>query len=641
MLRWSRSSRYEPEGTDAGATRPTSAARDRPLGCRTEPASRRALRVAIESVRRALSSPDRNLRQCEDVPWLEADVRRSTHDANQSERGSHLCITTHTGPMTAISPPPTDTGRLRLHITPFNASLYDRLIPASIQPLAQDVSYHTVQTFPERGFGYVELPAMEAEKLKKKLNGSIFKGSKVRIEEARPEKGLNKKRDAEGDDDEDERRAKKRARRERKEKRNTDGKVLSGHELEEGRHVKRGWTDADGAKKSRGKSTKSEEKAMRAKHTTDGKKMRFKTSVPPNAVPLDAKVKPKAKDKKLKGSKLKKTTIVQEFSRSRNPSQGVAPSVSDSKPVVAYEDGRGWVDEDGNVVEAERPSKRKKRPQVESEQDGGAETNHRKRELDDQVLRVKLSATDEMDLDSPLDDHATAPENESAKDLQLAEAQENDDASDTSDLDSNKSTTSIDEQDSQDDEPESSAKAVHPLEALYKRSAPDAASAGKHRLAPIDTSFSFFGSEPNDAAAADAAEEGDNPAAHPPQTPHTREDIEWRAQRSAAPTPDTAAIGKRFSFVFGPDEDEDGDGDGDDGDEGDAGHEARSRWLEERGGSGKGSEVAKAGAQEESAFRKLFYEKRGESDRAWKRRRREMKKQQRQRENRRLSRRVV
>ena len=78
--------------------------------------------------------------------------------------------------------------RIRLHITPFTAELHDRVIPPSLRPLAGNISYHTVQTFPERSFGFVELPSMEAEKLKKKLNGSTLKGTKIAIEEAKPPK---------------------------------------------------------------------------------------------------------------------------------------------------------------------------------------------------------------------------------------------------------------------------------------------------------------------------------------------------------------------------------------------------------------------------------------------------------------------
>ena len=47
------------------------------------------------------------------------------------------------------------------------------------------------------------------------------------------------------------------------------------------------------------------------------------------------------------------------------------------------------------------------------------------------------------------------------------------------------------------------------------------------------------------------------------------------------------------------------------------------------------------GKREESEFRKWFYENRGDLNRAWKKRRREEKKILRQRENRRLSRRIA
>ena len=73
----------------------------------------------------------------------------------------------------------TTDDRVRLHITPFNESLVDRYIPASLKDQASNISFHTVETAPERGFGYVDLPAVEAQKLKKKLNGMTLKGTKV------------------------------------------------------------------------------------------------------------------------------------------------------------------------------------------------------------------------------------------------------------------------------------------------------------------------------------------------------------------------------------------------------------------------------------------------------------------------------
>lgn len=78
--------------------------------------------------------------------------------------------------------------RTRLHITPFNPSILDRFVPDAVKPVATNISFHAVETFPERGFGYVELPSSEAQKLKNKLNGTMLKGTKIKIEEAKPEK---------------------------------------------------------------------------------------------------------------------------------------------------------------------------------------------------------------------------------------------------------------------------------------------------------------------------------------------------------------------------------------------------------------------------------------------------------------------
>lgn len=78
--------------------------------------------------------------------------------------------------------------RVRLHITPLNEALLKTYVPATIRDSVTNISYHTLQTFPEKPFGYLELPVMEAQKIKKKFNGTILKGTKVRIEDARPEK---------------------------------------------------------------------------------------------------------------------------------------------------------------------------------------------------------------------------------------------------------------------------------------------------------------------------------------------------------------------------------------------------------------------------------------------------------------------
>src|SRR6266480_4821430 len=93
--------------------------------------------------------------------------------------------------------------------------------------------------FPDKGYGFVDLPAMEAEKVKKKLNGSILKGTKMRVENAKPEKKLAGFGTVET---ETSRERKRKGDGTPKRKRKLDG-TLEGLELPEGRKVKRGWTE--------------------------------------------------------------------------------------------------------------------------------------------------------------------------------------------------------------------------------------------------------------------------------------------------------------------------------------------------------------------------------------------------------------
>lgn len=504
--------------------------------------------------------------------------------------------------------PAETTDRVRIHITPFNPDLLDRIIPPSLKHQTTSISFHSVQTFPERGYGFVELPVMAAEKLKNKLNGTTLKGSKVKIEDAKPEKN-KMKRGVEEDDEQEgamEKAARKKARKERKQVKQEDG-VLLGHELEEGRHVKRGWVD-DVAKKS--KSKRSGEDGI------EGKKMKFKTVVPPNKVVAvqevgkEKKAKKEEKEKEKKDRRNgKKTAVVKEFDNTRRP----ADAAILAKPVEEesiYEDGKGWVNGSGEIVETE-PKSAQRRREIEA-------TKRISKPSRDPSRRLESSRTS-----------GGVPEGEA------------DSLSD--DLDSASSIISSDSDSGGDGNNEDASpgaessetvvtKQVHPLEALFKRPAPDVAdSLSKPKPARIDTSFNFFNS--SDAA---SVVSNDNEAAaiggagsQPPQTPHTRQDMEWRGLRSAAPTPDTAAVGKHFSFPFG---NEDEDKDDQQGSEEDEEMENGQKTLTaETEGDGK----------EESEFRKWFYENRGDLNRGWKKRRREERKTKRQRDNRKVGRRVV
>ncbi|RMX80023.1 hypothetical protein D0869_07872 [Hortaea werneckii] len=506
--------------------------------------------------------------------------------------------------------------RKRLHITPFNPDLLDRFIPPSLRPEASNISFHAVQTYPERGFGYVELPAMEADRLKKKLNGSVLKGTKVKIEEAKPEK--KRKVQSEESEDEDERAARKKAKKEKRKKREEG--VISGHQLEEGRRIKRGWKEDEKDKRSKKKKSKKGEDDGDNTESLEGKKLRFKTSIPPNLTPVEDKSKKKSKDKKEK--KVKNATVVEEFKKSHKPTNAGAPSKKHH--AAQFEEGKGWVDEEGNVIEPAPVSKRPKK----AKRDSPAEAS---KTVNDQV----------MDQEAPA--HETSPNN----------AASSSNASSLSDDESSVLSESSVVSESEGDAQSSPAtpppakgaaastetqdlgpKEVHPLEALFKRpAAPDSAS--KPKPQPIDTSFSFFQS-------GDIEEDEDEPmgdAVLPPQTPHTKQDMEWRGTRSAAPTPDTAAIGKKFSFPFAHDDDEDEhDEDGVDDSMADVGPAVESAEDGHRVPSQGSTQLAD---REESEFRKWFFENRGDLNRGWKKRRREERKAKRQRENRRLSRRVV
>jgi len=515
------------------------------------------------------------------------------------------------------------TDRKRLYITPFSAALLERFVPPSLAPSASNISAHTIETFPERAFGYVELPLVEAEKLKKKLNGMTLKGAKVHIEDAKPEK----KRKAEVAETEEERKVKKKARKEEKKKREEG--VLAGHELEEGRRVKRGWT-GEGSEKKRDKKSK---KVKSANDAMDGRKARLRTSVPPNKAPVGVKadgtgqvnkVKKEKKEKAEKGGK-RNIIVVQEFARSQKPDITEELSV-EGTAAVRYEDSRGWVDEDGKVVKAAFTSTRLKR---------GSLPNAVAMQTDS-TSRLEGSAdVAESDSDEAISSVVSSDpptENEAADEAETEPKHELDERM-SAQLDlgpvSNGQSTASDQTPVRD--VPTLATEVHPLEALFKRPPPEPESASKPKPSPIDTSFSFFTSAPAD----DVEEDG---AGHPPQTPHTKEDLEWRSMRSAAPTPDTAAIGKRFDFSLAQDEDED-----DDEEE----LEGHTDLTEVQGdvqmseGPGMMQNGLASDIKEESAFRKWFYDNRGDLNRTWKKRRRDERKQKRQRENKRLGRRIA
>ena len=255
-----------------------------------------------------------------------------------------------------------------MHITPFNESLYGTILAPRLQPLATDLSYHTVQTDATGGgFGYIELPTTEATALRNKFNGATLRGKKIRIEVAKPEKRkrvVDPSAPADADADaQDEDKPKKKKVRKTKRK---DGE-FEGFELPEGREVKRGWTEEPSktshkptSKEAAGEEGKkpAERKRKREKSKfTTGKEVLFKTSLPEQAVGIAVeaaqKEKKDKKAKKLKKTKGKNEVVIHEFEKNvQFPSFLRAEKTGTGKVAVEFVQGKGWVDEDGNVVES-------------------------------------------------------------------------------------------------------------------------------------------------------------------------------------------------------------------------------------------------------------------------------------------------
>lgn len=572
----------------------------------------------------------------------------------------------------------------RVHITPFNPSLLNVILPASILPNARNISYHEVQTFPEKSYGYVDLPVMDAEKMKKKLNGSILKGTKVKIDKARPQKEMV----VEAPTEEVERPKREKKKRKRDE--------IPGVDIGE-RNVKRGWTVPA---KDVPKTTAKDKKTVNKSKFTTGPECLFKTVLPPNIASKStgkvAEVKSNDKRKKKRG----KEAVVHEFTKTTKYATFLRSSSgsSKSKEVSEFVEGKGWVDEDGNVIEAVAKSRRTKEPihksstqapvkqtaiPAEAESSSSSSDESERMDLDVQpdIMADNKDADDnpsEEDVDEK-DEISTTPTNimadpeissDSSPDdgeaissqpisiVQKADSSRGESSDDqeadqlTADLlfvqlgkqapsesessdDSGSEASSSSEEESDVDEPASAvtsrpqssagpaltikipdsnnsapiASSVHPLEALYKRSKVD----GPELPKPAASSFSFFGRDNDEDADIEL-----ETTLQVPLTPFTQKDFEYRGTRSAAPTPDTAHPNKRFIW---PENDEDEDDDS---------QHASSPIRQKEQVTEKESKRG----EDESEFQKWFWENRGNVNRAWKKRKRTVAKETRQRESR-------
>jgi hypothetical protein len=540
---------------------------------------------------------------------------------------------------------------VRLHIAPLKPELLKVYLAPSVLPLAKNISYHSVETFPEKGYGFLELPEDAAQKLKNKLNGLTLRGAKVRIEMAKPEK---RKVREEADAAKDQAEAERPSKRVKKERRKKEAGVLEGAELENDRKVKRGWTEPPSKSKKERKEKKDKDKEKdkdqkyeqkKSKYTKEPE-MLFKAKLTPVAAAEVAR-KEKKKDKKEKKDKKSKSreVVVHEFEKNtKTPSFLKETKVTtEKKPAVEYVNGQGWVDEDGNVVEPETGKARNRR--VLELVDAPPETEPKKLSSSpSKEDKKKAKATPPPPSESEAEDDSSVVSSSSEDDLTESEAEESDHESAPSTpvpavngtkTSSNAPTT------------ESAEKEVHPLEALFKRAKPTPGTLDitPKKLTPINTSFSFFETSEEKI---DTEEKGE-PIDNAPTTPFTERDLEWRGTRSAAPTPDTAAIGRRFSFDWRKSSQE---ADAADDDEDEEPHDPEADQQLSQNTKANASKVtplpgvaeedendAEAGADEkpESEFRKWFWENRGDLNRSWKKRRRDALKAKRHTENRKMT----
>ncbi|KAK8018709.1 hypothetical protein PG991_007899 [Apiospora marii] len=588
----------------------------------------------------------------------------------------------------SVSFAPDADGYVRLHIAPLDPDLSSLVLSSAIRPLARNISYHTLEAFPDRRYGFVEVPLAKAEDLKKKFNGATLRGSKMRIEQARPESippptGIVAAEDV---------KPKKSHKKEKKEKKRKRGEpeVVDGVELRD-RKIKRGWTlsegemikekrkDKDRSKNSKEKKEKKDKKdkrtAVKSKYT-DGSECLFKQKLPevPSAKKPAAaegeEVEEDAGAHKRKKRRSDREVVVHEFERSTKYPSFLRSTVDESKKSenLTFEDGKGWVDSTGNVVEPlevtrvpelpkpksalpkSKKSKTPPKPTPATEEDDETSSSGSSSESDAEEVpkstKTKASKRTAPPAPAPAHDDDDTSSSEDSSDSEVeerTEPQKSFQGSNTCqnlriETQGNSSPVSGTKLDSSRPKSSSSmtsltikipppttpasGKAVHPLEALYKRNEADNEKGSAADAQP----FSFFN---NDDDIEEEAEAG--PPTQLPMTPYSKQDFEFRNIRSAAPTPDTAHPNRSYlpwsaqeDDLAEEDEDDEAEAEGEDGEDADG-----DMAMAEAATSGDQSKATPA-----TDFQKFFWENRGDLNRKWKKRRKTALKERRNRENR-------
>lgn len=553
-----------------------------------------------------------------------------------------------------------DAGYTRLHISPFDSQLFNIIVPAAVRPNARRISYHSIQTFPDKLYGFIDLPVADAAKIKSKLNGATLRGAKISIDPARPDNMPISAPDAivpaavEGAPKLKKSSSDKKAKKDKKRKR--DKLEMPGVELEEGRKVKRGWTvtsDESQAKKKKAKDedrkhgkpkTKDDEKKQKKRRHQepeskyiDGPEALVKTRLPPNKT--DSLGTATGGDKKRSKKGNSRDVVVHEFENNTKFAtflRTTQPKPATGREGASFVEGKGWVDKDGTVLEEVKST----RPTAVPKLLVGKTAAHAQASDDDDTTSSSGSSSGEDDSEAELSAASPArqqlkknPGNPLAVDTTLAGSViESDSARPRSSGSMRSLTIKIPPA-----TPTPGSSKVHPLEALYKRQLPGKADEAVINQALADsTPFTFGGGldddledEKDHEKEVDVMEDSQSQfqGSQLPMTPYSKQDFEWRNTRSAAPTPDTAHPSRmsRLWPIGGDDDLEDVQEDDQEEAEGDV--------AGGKGVLGEGDGGGEAAIDPNTDFQSWFWQNRGDLNRSWKKRRKEAAKAKRYREN--------
>ncbi|KAJ1337764.1 nucleolin [Microdochium nivale] len=582
----------------------------------------------------------------------------------------------------------------RLHITPFDESLLNIVVPTAVRPRARNISYHTLETFPDKPYGFVELPTDDAERLKKKLNSAVLRGHKLCIEVARPvaaEASANSGKSCKVKAAVSSKSALK--------KRKREPGVLLGAEIQ-GRKIKRGWTtsEAEMIQKKRdraGKAKDSKKENQDASATTkkskkgEVKKSKyteapeclFKTRIPsksepvPTAEPRDDEQEPSTPPKKKK-RRVERDVVMHEFEKSvKFPSfLKVNSSATSATEPTTFIDGKGWVDSKGEVVEGSQSTRPPTAGIIQ------AKAKRPKKQKPSVISRAVSDLDDNSSRSSSSDASSSSDESqEQATASRSKSTIQNDAADDTTSAEEDSSSdeehsTSDDEKEAEEESTTYAGVAGPPAAVMLHKDHTVTSAAAKSdggrpkssgsvtsltikippatpgpvKVHPLEAlykrpqgdastpnaqqskPFSFFDNNDND----DDIEEGSSTTAQTlqvPMTPFTEQDFEFRVMRSAAPTPDTAHPNRTFAPWSTQDTvDEEEEKEA----KGNENHDGDDSIMSDTGGLTIPTGLGGTRSAPISDFQKHFWENRGDINRKWRKRRKTAAKEKRYRDNR-------